>query len=317
MLNWIFARWTERALPEPGRTTFAFPQPDVPHLATVRERIRSSGLTSVRFLDDTTLITGDFGGKCLYLVRLDGDKMTILDRHDSVIASGEAVETDLMDYHDGRVIVSNFYQGTFSLYEIADGKIRFFREVAAGGPRNMHGLRFVPGASHLVWLTFCNAKDPCHIIYDLADDRVLHRLSTAQQCQDVAFVNGHAVVFARTDHITKGAVTRIHLKKRVMYATAYVYRLPDNLETAPPVLVSTWRGRGHIDACVETEGDRILSANQYLDRVDVFALDPSGRLRLQGFVPGFRLPHGLDVRGDKVAVTNYGDQTLDVIDRPA
>ena len=112
----FFRKPTPPAIPVTGWENFPFPQPAEQHLATVKDRLRNSGLTSVRFIDDNRLIAGDFAAKCLFLFRISPDGMSIIDRHDSVIATGEAVETDLIDHHAGQVITSNFYQGTFSLY---------------------------------------------------------------------------------------------------------------------------------------------------------------------------------------------------------
>jgi len=307
-----------KAFPKTNETSYAFPEAEEEHLATVRDRVRNSGLTSVRFVGDDSFIVGDFGAKCCYLARTRGGRLEILDRHDTQLADGTAVETDLMDYHDGRFMVSNFYQGTLSLYQIAGERISFLREVETGPVPNMHGLRFIPGQEELAWLTFCNHKAPRHKVLDLESGNVLHDIETEQQCQDVAFARGHAVVFARTNHISKGAVKiGRKSKKRIMFATAYVYRMPDDLRRAAPELVSEWTGEGHIDASVEGPDGHIYSANQYLDRVDIFRLSETGELALDGVINGFNLPHGLDVRETRVAVTNYGDQTLRVFDLPA
>ena len=294
---------------------YRFPEPVEPHLATVRDRVRSSGLTSVRFVEDDLLVAADFASKKAYLVKISDGEMTILDSHDTVISDGTPVETDLMDYRDGEFIVSNFYQGTFSRFDITAGRIRFAGEVKADSPPNMHGLRYIPGHPQLVWLTYCNNKRPCHRIVELESGRVLHHFDTDQQCQDIAFMDGHAVVFARTDHITKGDKPAPKgSRKNIMFATAYVYALPDNLASQPPRLVSRWKGEGHLDASKETADGRILCANQYLDRIDEFRLGHDGTLILTGVFDGFGLPHGLDVRGSSVAVTNYGDQTLRILD---
>ena len=302
----------------PG-TVIALPEPEEVHYATVKDRVRNSGLTSVRFVDDDTCVAADFGNKRVYLVDIADPSKPILDSHDTVVASGDAVETDLIDYHDGRFIVSNFYQGSFSLFEIADRRIRFVREIGAeNGLPNLHGLRFVPGQPDLIWLAGCNWKNPCHRLVDLDTGEVLWTVPTERQCQDVAFSNGHAIVFARTNHISKGAVELApDSPKNTMFATAYVYRMPDDLRAGPPELVHTWQGDGHLDACKEAPDGRIFGANQYLDRVDVFRVGADGTLEMIGSEDGFDLPHGLDVRGDRMAVTNYGDQTLRVVPLPS
>jgi hypothetical protein len=98
-----------------------------------------------------------------------------------------------------------------------------------------------------------------------------------------------------------------------MFATAYVYTIPENLREVAPTLVSCWKGKGLIDACKAYNG-KIFAANQYLDRIDVFTLSAEGRLSLSRSINGMGMPHGLDLRNNKLAVTNYGDQTLRILE---
>ena len=58
---------------------------------------------------------------------------------------------------------------------------------------------------------------------------------------------------------------------------------------------------------------RIYGANQYLDRVDVFTVSDHGQLSLEHSIDGLGMPHGVDLRGNRLAVTNYADQTLRVM----
>jgi hypothetical protein len=301
-----------------GAIVYRFPEPTDPHLATVKDRVRPSGLTSVRFIEEKMLVAADFGSKKTYLVDISSGVMSILDTHDTIISDGTPVETDLIDYRDGEFMVSNFYQGTFSRYEIRNSRIRFLREVQTSGPTNMHGLRYIPGHPRLVWLTFCNNKRPCHAIADIETGELLHYFDTDQQCQDIAFIGGHAVVFARTDHISKGEkIPAFGSRKNIMFATAYVYRLPEDLVKEPPVMFSRWKGEGHLDASKESADGRIFCANQYLDRIDIFSLSREGILSLTGMINGFQMPHGLDILGNRLAITNYGDQTLRLMSLPS
>jgi hypothetical protein len=290
-----------------------FPVVGEPHLTTVRDKTRNSGLTSVCFVDDDTLLCADFNDKRLYLASIAGGRLDILQTHPTLIADGTPVQTDLMDYRDGRIVVSNFYQGSISLYRLNGTTIAFERELNLNDYKGLHGVRFIPGAPDLVWLTYCGNRNKCHQIVDLMTDTVLHQIETDQQCQDVAFVGGHAVVFARTDHIFVGTTkARLFSRKWWMFATAYVYRMPEDIRGEPPAFVSRWKGKGHIDA-VKAHDGRIYAANQYLDRVDVFTLSATGQLSLDRTIDGLKMPHGLDVRGKRLAVTNYADQTLRVM----
>lgn len=291
-----------------------FPTVEKPHLATIKDKTRNSGLTSVCFVDDDRVLCADFNEKRVYLVSISDGNLQFIDTHPTLIDDGTAVETDLMDLQGDRFVVSNFYQGSVSMYRLAGDKISFEGELKLNDYKGLHGVRFIPGHQNLVWLTYCGANNKCHQIIDLDTRTVIHHIDTDQQCQDVAFVGGHAVVFARTDHIKGGTKkARIFSRKWWMFATAYVYRMPPDLRTAPPTLVSRWKGKGHIDACKAHNGE-IYAANQYLDRVDVFTLSADGKLSLSKTIDGLGMPHGLDLRDNRLAVTNYEDQTLRIME---
>ncbi|MEL6170332.1 MAG: hypothetical protein AAFR35_16720 [Pseudomonadota bacterium] len=262
------------------------------------------------FLEADRLVAADFNEKRIYLAALRHDELAQLDTKATVIADGTPVQTDLMDAAGDQVVVSNFYQGTASLYRVEGDRIRFEDEIDVVPYRGLHGVRFLPSDPSLLWLAFCGAHNRCHLVVDLRTRTVLHEFETDQQCQDIAFTRGFAIVFARTNHIMAGTkrVRRFSRKWR-MFATAYIYRLPNDLRSASPVLVGRWKGRGHIDGA-KAAGDTIYAANQYLDRIDVFDVTAEGRLRLVRKLGNMQMPHGLDVHDGRLAVTNYGDQTL-------
>lgn len=291
---------------------YNFPTTKEPHLVTIRDKTRCSGLTSVRFIDDRLLVLCDFNERNAYLAELTDDGVVVLDTHPTIIADGTAVQTDLMDSWGSQFVVTNFYQGSLSFYEVRDRKIQFLREINHNQFRNLHGVRYVPSDPSLLWLTYCGNHNKCHQIVNAHDGTVVHHFDTDQQCQDVAFLGDKAVVFARTDHIRGGTrKAGLFSHKRIMFATAYIYQLADSMRTAP-VLIDRWKGEGHLDACKEYKG-AIYAANQYLNRIDVFAFGENERFGLLRSISGAAMPHGLDIRNDLMAVTNYTDQTLRVI----
>lgn len=308
----VFVARTEKSMH--AMQVHQFPIVESPHLATIKDKTRCSGLTSVAFIDDHTLVCADFNEKRVYLASIKNGELQIIDTHPTLITDGTAVQTDLMDLQGNRIVLSNFYQGTAGLYTLNGSKIIFETELRLKDYKGLHGVRFIPDHPNLLWLTYCGAKNKCFQVVDLETKTVIHQIDADQQCQDVAFIDNYAVVFARTDHIHRGTTkARMFSEKWRMFATAYVYRMPSDLLTEEPSLVSRWKGKGHIDA-VKAHNGEIFAANQYLDRVDVFTLSASGKLSLSRTISGFTMPHGLDVRGNKLAVTNYMDSTLRIVD---
>ena len=93
-----------------------FPQTQEPHFATVRDKTRNSGLTSVCFFEHVKVICADFNEKAAYLASVRDGDLDILDQVPTQIADGTPVQTDLMDRQGDRFVVSNFYQGSVSFY---------------------------------------------------------------------------------------------------------------------------------------------------------------------------------------------------------
>lgn len=309
------------AVPRP----ILFPVPE-PHYAYVRTRWRNSGLTSVRWYDEQTLFAGDFAAKRVYRVRPFMDRAI-----DAEIATldgrGDPTATDLMDLRDGTMVMTNFYTGEVAFYTVGPDTLRFERVITPparprepkrrslralfkperphGGGRKVHGAVFVPGHSNLLWVSYCDARDPGIEIVTLDGAPVLS-LPTVEQAQDVAFLEHDGVTYAlqaaRTNHISADGP-----KHTDMYVTLYVYRLPRDLKAAAPELVATQRFSGHLDALKSFRGS-VYAANQHDSCVDEFSWSPrTGEVTLRQRLTGFDMPHGLDIRHDGLmAVTNYG-----------
>lgn len=282
------------------------------HYATIRERARNSGLTSVRFVDTNKLVCCDFNENMLYLAELIGDELHIIHQTSTVIEGLIPVETDLLDVKQDLIATTNFYQGSVSLYKIENDIVTFQKEIFRNRRKGLHGVRFIPGYDDLMWLSYCNSKEKVAEIVNYKTEQLLHRIELGQQVQDVAFLDNYAICFARTKHISGGNVGHKiwrRPKKWIMYATAYLFEMPNDLNSSPPVLVSQWRGKGHIDATKEF-ADKVLVANQYNECVDIFKID-NRKIVHTGSIKGFSFPHGLDINEDGiVAVTNYGDSSL-------
>lgn len=290
--------------------TFRFSTPSTPHIAYVKDRARNSGLTSLRFVGSNRFVCCDFNEKMMYLVELAGSGIRIIDAIPSVIQDGTPVETDLLDFDGDRLLVtSNFYQGSQSFYELHGDKLSFVSELKLNDFIRCHGVRFVPGYDDLLWVTYCGKDNKFIVIADYRNRTILHALPMPEQMQDTAFIGTYAMAAARTNHIK---VNRPYDGE--MYATVYLFRLPQNLYASSPQLLDTWRGSGHLDAMKEF-GHQAYAANQYNDTVDVFGISAAERIEHRQSLRGFAMPHGLDIRSDGLmAVTNYTDNSVRLLD---
>ena len=282
---------------------FRFPSASAPHIAYIKDRPRNSGLTSLRFVGPNRFVCCDFNEKMMYLVELVGSTMKRIAAIPTVIQDGTPVQTDLLDVnHDGLLVTSNFYQGSQSLYQLHDDKLSFVSELKLNNFIRCHGVRFVPGYDDLLWVTYCGKDNKFIVIADYKKRTILHLLPMPEQMQDTAFLGTYAMAPARTDHISvNGPFTG------QMYATVYLFSLPENLYASPPQLIDTWRGSGHLDGMKEY-AEQAYSANQYNDTIDVFGVSTAQRIEHRQSLRGFAMPHGLDIRHDGLmAVTNYAE----------
>ena len=235
-----------------------------------------------------------------------------MDHTNTVIRGGVPVQTDLMDINKNIFAVTNFFQGSISIYKIDAFRINFVKEIKLNSFIYVHGVRFIPGYDNLIWVSYCGANNKCVQIIDYLKEKVVHTIPMKEQAQDCAFLQqggrSYAMQFARTPHISEGRLPAGAPLKE-MYATVYLLELPENINSAAPRMVSEARFDGHLDAAKEYNG-AVYSANQYMDCIDVFTLNGTDILKT-GNIPGFNFPHGVDIRSDGViAVTNYGDNSL-------
>ncbi|HEX6834718.1 MAG TPA: hypothetical protein VF132_14360 [Rudaea sp.] len=289
---------------------FRFATRAAPHQCYIKDRARNSGLTSLRFVADDRFVCCDYNEKTMHLVELNGTRLRIIASIPTIVQDGTPVQTDLLDFNgEDLLVTSNFYQGTQSLYRLHDNGLSFVGEIKTNGFLHCHGVRFVPGYRDLLWVCYDGKMNKSIVVLDYRKKTALFTLMMPEMMQDAAFIGSYALAQGRTDHIR-----RDRPYPGQMYTSVFLFGLPPDLHTAPPTLIDTWHGRGHMDAMKEY-GGQVYSANQYTDSVDIFGISPTERIEPRGSMHGFAMPHGLDIRRDGLlAVTNYGDNTVRFLD---
>jgi hypothetical protein len=282
------------------------PTTSEPHFDFVKDRPRNSGLTSLRFVGSDRLVCCDFNEKKMHLLGLGSDEPDVIATIPTPVLGGEPVQTDLLDWNgEDLLVTSNFYQGTQSFYALRGDTVSFLDEMKLTDFTGCHGVRFVPGYDDLLFISYKAGI----VIADYRKKEILHLLQMPRMTQDAAFIGDYVLVPARTDHIRKRGPFDCE-----MYATMYLFRMPSSLYSNPPELIDTWRGSGHHDA-IKEHGQLAYSANQYNDAIDAFCVNAAERIELRGSIPGFAMPHGVDIRPDGLlGVTNYLDNSVRLVD---
>src|SRR5947207_6478337 len=173
--------------------TYPFPSPSPPHVAYIQDRPRNSGLTSLRFVGRDRIVCCDFNEKMMYLAELTDSGPKIIASLPTIIQDGTPVQTDLLDVNnEGFLVVSNFYQGSQSFYQLQGNTLSFVSELKLTKFIRCHGVRFVPGYDDLLWVCYCGSMNKCVLIMNYKKRKVLHELKMPEQMQDTAFVGRYA-----------------------------------------------------------------------------------------------------------------------------
>ena len=266
----------------------------------IGDRQRLATITSVKFLDNTTFACCHFVGRKIYLVRFDYHRKNyrLLDSTDTVF-NGNTVETDLCDSNErGEVATSNFYQRTFTQYRREGDRILFDRDLPFNPGNNVHGVKyFRPNI-----LAVTCVKTPAGIYFFNSDtmEQLLY-IETSVKAQDVCFLSDNRWVLLATRGTptsTKRKMykSEIHLIDFDIPSQKYETTFTKTYETA------------HVD-CMVSHNGKLYITDQFNNTVLI--VNPNS-LEQTGELTGYTFPHGIDIKYGMIAVTNYGNNTVDI-----
>jgi hypothetical protein len=297
------ARRGRRASASPG--AFVIPLPDLTGRGLrpvyLERRSRYATVTSVKLLDPETLVCASFLEKKLYLVRFDVEQGThrILDEI-ATTHRGVPVETDLADADpSGELIaLSNFHHGSLGLYRRDGERLAFVRDLDCGLDAKVHGVKF--SSCDLVAVTVGSSPTGVRF-FDLASGRPAVHVDLPLKTQDVAFLSEREMIVLAVH----GAPRR---RRQADYGSDVCRVRFDPVSGRCEVGPLRTFEDTHFDACVLHDG-RLFLTDQRNDRVEI--LDPDS-LTIVGSLEGYDFPHGIDVRFGRIAVSNYGTNTIDL-----
>jgi tetratricopeptide (TPR) repeat protein len=264
----------------------------------IHRRARSATSTSVKLLDRNTFVSCSFVGQRAYLVRFDEERGTseVVGSVDTTYA-GEKVETDSCDADaDGNVITTNFYLGNATLYRCRGGQIAHVRDLPLNLGGFVHGVKFFrPG---IFAVTAASGRTGVHF-FSLDSCAPLLHVPSDLKTQDIHFLSERRMVVL----FACGAPKTQHGAKYHSEVHIVDFRLEDR--TFKVVARMTYEN-AHLDCCASA-GGKLYITDQYNDRVMV--LDPQ-TLKPLGQFGGYDFPHGIDIRFDTLAVSNYGSNRV-------
>lgn len=259
---------------------------------TVGDRKRYSTATAVAFINENLLVSAAFNSKKLYLIELTENGHNIL----------QEVKTnhhpDLMKYKDGMILTSDYPymepNGHASIYNLVDGKIVFDWEIALINTK-AHGCEIVD-KDHIIITS--NSDHNRGILFINTSNGIIEKNfnDIKHYPKDVCIVGDYlfTVCAASLPQIGKTTV----IKESILYVFD-----KNTLEKIDEITF-----HGQTDSLVVNGEDGFITI-QGDDTVLHFTFI-NNKLSIVKRIGGFSFPHGISSLENKIAVTNYGDNTI-------
>ena len=273
---------------------------------------RVATVTDVVFIDPRHMVVTHLSGQTMHLLRR-GRLRRRWKVVDTTITSvfGDRTRTDLASAHlpSGRIATSNCRGRSASIYRFSKRRLRHERdiEIQADRPGFTHGVEFTPDGRHLA---IVNSNGSCAVrFYDVeTGDEIYAFVEEGLRPKDASFIDHELLVVPMCtgsptsdpgdQYSTTIMLYRVDLE-RGTHETLDAIEVPD----------------AHTDGVFNRDGT-VWVADQTNDVVKVYALD-GDRLAFQHDISGIAFPHGIAIDDHQIAVTSYGDESVNVFDRHA
>lgn len=267
----------------------------------IGERSRLSSATSVAFLDNGTIACAHFAARKIYAYRfdLDGGTHEKLSELDTTY-NGIRCQTDLMA-HDGhgRIAVTNFLAKTCTMYQYDGTGLRLAHYLPYDAGDVVHGIKFYSDA--LLAMTSRRNSSGIHFFEPDRRDPVYILRSDRNSVQDFCFISDRRLAVVST---TKSPGPN----PKDMW-DAHIDIVDFDLASRTDSIVESMEVKcAHLDNIV-FYNSHLYASDQYNNAI--LQIDPES-LQVVKRHEGFDFPHGLAVDNGRLAVSNYGSNTVEI-----
>jgi len=263
---------------------------------TVGNRDRYSTATAVAFINENLFVSAAFNSRKLYLVEITPDGHNILQELKTRHAP------DLMKYKDGVILTSDYPymepNGHASIYDLVDGTIVFRKEIPIINTK-AHGCEIID--KDTIIITSNSDHNKGILFIDVNTGVIKQNFKDVQHYpKDVCIVGD--VLF------TVCAASLPQIGKTTVIRESILYAFDKN--TFQKIDEVTFHGQTDSivvngeDGFITIQGDDTVLHFKFVDN----------KLSIVKRIGGFNFPHGISFLGSKVAVTNYGDNTIRIFD---
>jgi hypothetical protein len=258
----------------------------------VGQRSRYATATAVSFVNETTILVASFLDKKIYLIDLPS--LTILNQ------LSLTYYPDMMDYKDGTIITSNRPDGErfgcITICKLVNNDLQLTKEIKTD-LRQTHGCRIL-NENKIVVTNTDDFKRGIHF-FNIQNETSTFFAKFKFFPKDVFLVEDKILIV--TSNSRPNALNKVRITDFIIYLFHYPsFRKLDEKQFY-----------GQTD-CFAMSGEHGFITLQGQDSLLHFTL-VNNKINIIGEIGGFNFPHGIAALNDTVIVTNYGDNSIDIL----
>jgi len=271
---------------------------------------RLATCTGVKIIDDNHLIATHFVGKKMYLFKYDllTNHYEVIDTIDTTFKD-DLITTDLLDYcpKTNRILTSNADRKSVSLYSVdllnTVKKLIHIRDYEEENVGFCHGVKFYPYDSD-IFVATSHKPDNCVYFKSFTTSKVIMKISCKPYLpKDLCFPAANRIIFTVCE--------RFPAKRPGVFYKVEINHYSFDLETGKHVLLDNAMIKPcHTDSCTYSHQLSRFYLTGGLDNTIIVYRLSNNKLEFDKVITGFNFPHGVDVRDDVLAVTNYGSNSV-------
>ena len=270
----------------------------------VGNRMRLATASGCCFISENILVINHLAGQKIFIVSFDYQKCTYksINQIDTTFNNDKCI-TDLIDGMNKLIATSNFDTKSFSIYEIDGECISKLKDYQSPELGYCHGIKFYD--ENIICFTTVNINYIC--FYDILKNNILFKFDLEiGRPKDVCFVSDNKMIALYTGN-NPG-------KDEYNLINSIVCLLHFNLNKQEYVILSEFVvPDSQLDCCVCNNNLVFITVvRESEDSVLILSSD-NNTLSYHDELTGFNIPHGVALRNDLLAVTNYGDNTVKII----
>lgn len=263
----------------------------------VGNRNRYATATAVNFVDDNLILVATFLEKKIRLIDISKNTLNIIDEIST------KYYPDLMDYKNGLILTSERTNGekfgSIGSYSLLNNKITYNHNTDYTDCKQIHGVRIINGNT---CFTETHEMRGVHI-YEFGKNLRWFK-DFEYMPKDVYFIGQDKILICSSNtRPNNNGLKNYTIGESYLYLFSY----PDFKE------ISKFKFKGQTD-CIGYENGNGFITLQGTDSLLYFKLQDNKLTNCGEITKDFTFPHGVAIRNNKVIVTNYGDNSIDIHD---